>query len=202
MNKAHHLVYVPGLRDAAIFNKPFRSLAKIAWEKQGCYPHIYLPCWEEGLSFTPKLRGIIDLIDELTEKGYKVSLIGQSAGGSAVLNAFCERRDRVNGVINITGRLKSGENVRPTLGQAARFSPAFKESVLLFETKNEPTLTDQDRARIMTIRPWLDETVPASTVAVRGSTNLIAPIVEHSIGGGLISIFYAHKFLSFLEELS
>jgi len=202
MSREHHIIYIPGLFDTHPVNRPFHNLAQAAWRKKGFHPHLYLPHWEEGHHFTPKLKGITHLIDALVQQGNIVSLVGQSAGGSAALNAFCERRDKVNGVVNITGRLRSGVNVRPTLQQAARISPAFKESVLLFERENEPILRPSDRKKIMTIRPWFDETVPASTVPLDGATNLVAPIVEHSSGGGFISIVWTSKFLEFLKELN
>ncbi len=202
MSKEHHIIYIPGLLDSSPINKPFHNLAQFVWRNKGFYPHLYLPHWEKGQHFAPKLKSIVNLIDELTEQGFTVSLVGQSAGGSAVLNAFYERRDKVNGAINITGRLRSGINVKPTLQQAARMSQAFKESVLLFESENEPRFKPSDRKRVMTIRSWFDETVPASTVPLEGATNLVAPIIEHSLGGGFISILWSDKFLKFLKELS
>ncbi len=201
MSKEHHIIYIPGLRDTNPLNRPFYVLAEKAWRKQGFYPHIFYPHWEEGRHIQPKLKAITDLIDELAEQQHTVSLVGQSAGGSAALNAFFERRNTVCGVVNVTGRLKSGVNVRPSLDHAAKNSPAFKESVLLFEQENEPRLTSEERKRVMTIRPILDEVVPAPTVPVEGAINLVAPIMEHSLGGGFISILWSKNFLSFLREL-
>jgi pimeloyl-ACP methyl ester carboxylesterase len=201
MSKEHHIIYVPGLRDTATFNRLFHPIVAWVWRQQGFYPHVYLPHWEEGKSFQPKLDGIIKLIDELKAEGHNVSLIGQSAGGSAVLNAFSERRNLVNGVVNVTGRLRTGIRVKPSLNQATRISPAFKQSVLMFENQNEPTLIQADRRRIMTYRPWFDETVPVSTVPIEGATNLVSPFPEHSAGGGFICTVLSGKISGFLRGL-
>lgn len=200
MAKQHHVIYVPGLRDTWIINKAIIKVLPFFWEPQGIHIHVFSPHWEQGTRFAPKLKQLTDKIDSLVKQGHKVSLVGQSAGGSATLNAFCIRKSVVHRIINSTGRLRAGNNVWPSLKQAAKISPAFKESVLLFEKKNEPTLTKVDRKRILTIRPLWDETVPASTVPLDGATNLIAPIIEHSLGGIFIVSFYSKVMLDFLKE--
>lgn len=200
MFKEHHIVYVPGLSDQSFINKGLSGMLPLIWKIYGFETHIVYPHWQEGNSFQPKLKKILDKIDALSTSVYTVSLIGQSVGGSAVLNAFCERRNMVNGVINICGRVRAGKNVSPTLEIAARNSPAFIESVLLFERKNEPGLNDQDRKKIMTVRPLWDEIVPKSTVPIRGAKNIIVPSFEHSLSGILACTLYSGTALGFLKN--
>lgn len=199
MSKEHHIIYVPGLHDQLFINKGLTKMLPPIWRLHGFTTHIVYPHWEEGNSFQPKLRKILQEIDELHNLGYKVSLVGQIAGGNAVLNAFTERRNIVSGVVNICGRIRAGENVRPTLEHAGRHSQAFIESVSMFEKDNEPTLTDQDRKKIMTIRPLWDETVPSSTVSIRGAKNIVIPSVEHSLSGILACTVYSGITLGFLR---
>jgi pimeloyl-ACP methyl ester carboxylesterase len=202
MNKEHHLIYIPGLHDSNRFNKFFHQLATRRWQSKGFYPHIYYPNWEDDRDFKEILKEITTIIDTLVAKEHIVSLIGQSAGGSAALNAFCIRKDVVNGVVNITGRLKAGKHVTPSLDKAAKTSSTFKESILLLEHVHEPLLTEAERKKIMTIRPLLDQTVPTVTVAVQGAQNKIVPIIEHSLAGGIISIFWTNQWMRFLTELN
>jgi len=202
MSKEHHVIYVPGLHDQHPINKNLTRFVPLFWKPYGFQGHIVAPHWEEGKEFAPKLKRILAKIDELADQGHIVSLIGQSAGGSAVMNAYSERRNMINGVVDVTGRLREGENVSPSLEVAARSSPAFAESVLLFERKNEPTLSNQDRKKIMTIRPFWDEVVPATTVPLEGATNLVAPIPEHSIGGIAMCTIFAKRILYFLNNLA
>ena len=196
--KELHVIYVPGLRDQRFINKLLIKIISLFWKAQGFKFHIISPRWEEGKSFLPKLKLITDKIDELS--GKTVYLIGQSAGGSAVLNAYSQRKSEIAGVVNSTGRLRKGENVRPSLDHAARFSPAFKESVLLFENTNESTLTSKDRKKIVTIKPLWDETVPSSTVALKGATNITVPVVEHGFGGFFIVTLYSPVLAKLLKS--
>lgn len=198
MSKEHHVVYIPGLRDQWFLNRNLARLLPLFWDRRGFPIHVVAPHWEQGESFEPKLKAITDEIDRLIEMGHRVSIIGQSAGGSAGLNAFAQRKDVLSKAINVTGRLRAGVNVKPTLEKAAYYSPAFRESVLLFENELGLTLTAEDRKRIMTLRPWWDEIVPASTVPLEGATNLVAPIPEHTLGGAYIMSLYSKVLQSFL----
>lgn len=201
MPKTHHIIYVPGLNDQNPFSKLITNTLPLFWKQHGFTGHIITPHWSQGKSFEPKLKRIIKKIDELAETEDPISLIGQSAGGSAVLNAFCARKSVLTGVVNVVGRLRAGENVRPSLEWATRKSPAFKESVTLFEKENEPKLTREDRKRILTARPWWDEIVPAGTVPVHGATNLVSAVPEHCVGGTAICSLYAKAILQFLTKL-
>lgn len=199
--KEHHIVYAPGLNDQNPLNKRLTAVIPKFWKPYGFHGHSVSPHWEEGKSFGPKLETIVNKVDMLLDQGHKVSLIGFSAGGSAVLNAFAERRKEIHGVVNVAGRVREGIQVFPSLDDAAKYSPAFKESVLLFERKNEPTFSASDRKKIMTIRPWWDEAVPASTVDIHDAFNTTAPIIEHVLGGNFILTVYAKKLLYFLKDL-
>lgn len=135
MKKA--ILYVPGLHDDAFINSHLTDLLPLIWRKYGFEVFIIRPRWREGKSFFPKLEYIATKIDELSNKGYELYLFGQSAGGSAVLNAFAIKKNKIKKVVNICGRLKKGIDVSPTLKKAAKGNPAFEESVLLFENKNK-----------------------------------------------------------------
>ncbi len=198
--KEHHIIYVPGLKDHTFIKKALLRLLPLFFRPQDFTIHIIAPNWENGEKFAPKLKLITDEIDQLVKQGHMVSLIGQSAGGSAVLNAFCLRRKVITGVINNTGRLKTGVKVKPSLKWAARNSVAFKESVLLFE-KNESSLTKLDRKKILTLKPIWDEIVPKPTVSLIGATNLTLPVFEHGLGGVLIETLFSPLIVKFLRSL-
>lgn len=173
----HYLIFVPGLGD----NNSLLNWAIKRFEKDGFITIIRSAPWhkkEEPLK--SKLERLINRIDEVYKDGQTLSLIGISAGASLVLNAYCQRKNKVENVVNICGRLRKGKNVFPSLELASRGHPAFKESVELFE-KNEPNLTDKDRKKILTIRAFWDEIVPRSTTSLNGATNIKLPLVEHSL---------------------
>lgn len=140
MPRIHHVIYVPGLDDS---RKGYELFVN-KWRFYGIVPHVHRVGWSEREeSFEPKLKKLVSEIDNLIKKGNIVSLIGGSAGGSVVLNAFLQE-PRTNAVVNLCGRLKAGENVTPSLKWASRNSPSFKESVLMFE-KREPGMKKEQR---------------------------------------------------------
>jgi len=201
MSKERHIIYVPGLRDQHLFNKSLARLYPLVWKPQGFHFHTISPHWEEGISFTPKLKMITNKIDELSVGANHIYLLGVSAGGSAVLNAFSQRRDLISGVVNVVGRLRAGVNVKPSLDKATKISPACRESILSFENQNEPTLSEVDRRKVMTLRPVWDETVPKSTVSLKGAKNIVVPMVEHSLGGIAIMTIFSPMIVKFFKGL-
>lgn len=201
MQKEHHLVMIPGLNDQGFLQKRLMNLVPKYWQKYGVVGHIISPNWEDGEEFKPKLERMLGKVDELIEEGHEVSVLGLSAGGSAALNVFCQRKNVLKGAVNGTGRLRVGENVRPSLDWAARNSPAFKESVVLFESQNEKILTEDNRKRIMTVRPLWDEIVPISTSPLEGADNRVVPVVGHLLAGGYVCFVYGKEIVNFLNHI-
>lgn len=159
-------------------------------EKYGLQPIMMPIVWKDGESFAPKLKQITALIDQLADAGDQISLIGCSASGSAMLNAFVERKDVIHRVVNNGGFLRQGnrQGYRSFETRSAQ-SLAFQVSVLRF-AELEPTLIPADRAKILTVRPALDELVPPETVVVNGAINKTVPMIEHVLGLGLALLKY------------
>lgn len=193
----HHIVYIPGLNDHLPPNHQLARLLPLFWRGRGFIGHVAQPRWSKG-DFGSKLQVVLGTIDELTKQGYKVSLVGQSAGSSLALSAFAARREFVAGLVILTGRLRvAGE---PSLERAASGSPAFKESVQRAEAVLD-TIPAVDRLRIITIRPSLDKVVPPSSVPVKGATNLKSRLRGHSFGGAMLASFMAGQWLAFLDDI-
>jgi len=124
----HSVIIVPGLGD---------ETSKIEWatnfyRKYDSEPMVHNMWWRKGEKhFEPKLQKLIKLIDKLAKNGNKVSLIGTSAGSSAVMNAFVVRKNKIHKVISVCGRLKQGKEKGFRSFEAKTSSSlAFKESVL------------------------------------------------------------------------
>lgn len=157
-----------------------------------------MPWQGEEQVFELKLERVVALIDTYCADGYTVSLLGTSAGGSAVVNAFTMRKDKIHRVINVCGRLRKGENVFPTLEKAARKSKSFYDSVIRCET-NLKNLTKEDCKRILTFRPLFDEQVPSGSVSVPGATNIILPTIEHVLSISFALTLYSSRICHFLR---
>ncbi len=147
--------------------------------------------------FEPKLERLTALIDTYHTDGYTVSLLGTSAGGSAVINAHTMRKEKIHKIINVCGRVRKGENVTPTLEQASRKNKSFYDSVIRCEA-NLKKLAPDDCKKFLTFRPLFDELVPSNTVSVLGGTNILVPAIEHLLSISLAMTVFSQKIVDFV----
>lgn len=170
-----HIILVPGLADRVTWMKRLTA----SWTKYGVTIHVHAAPWSDKKNFHEKFISLLALIDDLSKKkNSRVSLIGISAGGSMVINAFYERRTEIHKVINICGRLRILQHLIRPFSLASKNSPAFRESVLLAEGRIQK-LRAKEKKKIMTIRGLYDETVPISTTPIEGATNIQIPFFFH-----------------------
>lgn len=191
------MIVVPGLGDEV---NRLRWLTN-HWRKHGLEPIVTSAGWYDGEPFQPKLKRLLDLIDRLTRKKNIVSLVGTSAGGSAVINAFCQRRRNVHRVVSVCGRLRIGtqRGARSFKARTAS-SPSFAQSVKLCE-KNISTLTAADKKKIMTIRAMFgDELVPANTTVIPGAYNTQVPTPEHVLTIAAALTVFSNPLFDFLTR--
>ena len=174
----HKVIIIPGLGDESIH---LRVITRY-WKKYRIEACVYSVGWCDGEPFTPKLNRLLKLVDGFVKEGHTVSLIGNSAGGSAVLNVFAARKQVIHRVINICGRVRVGNTKGfRSFKNRTRKSVAFAESIKMAEAA-EKTFTARDRTKIMTIRPLFDELVPDDTLIIQGATNIQIPMLFHSSG--------------------
>jgi hypothetical protein len=197
MSKKHQVIIIPGLGDKTTK----LSLATRHWRRYDLEPVIHSIGWHDEKKFQSKLQIFVSMIDEFVKNGDRVSLVGCSAGGSAVLNAFLKRKTKVHKVINVCGRLQKGveQGYRSFTSRTAS-SPAFAESVKLVE-QQEQFLSTRDRKRIMTVRPlWYDEVVPEKTAMLSGAYNTIVPIPGHVFGITMALTLFSRPLITFLKS--
>jgi predicted peptidase len=174
----HHVIYVPGLGDERSYGQ--QQLLWF-WRLYGLTPHYHAIGWADKEPFKFKLDHLLELIDSLKIGDNKVSLVGASAGASAVLTAYSRRFDDITGVVCISGKIQNGH----TIGQKTYdHNPAFKESVAgLPAVLNK--LDPNARRRVMSIHPAKDQTVPPADTIIPGATEKQVPVRGH-----IQSIFY------------
>ncbi|GEM_PF-2809248 len=141
-----HLVIIPGISDST---KKLTLITK-NWDKTyNIKPHIVKFGWQgNDKNLNSRLKIIGKYIDNLLEEGKEVSLLGTSAGGSAVINLFYPRTDKIKKVITICGRVRD-PNVRKMWNHKPQDLGVYEESVKLSE-KNLKKLDPQDKERILT----------------------------------------------------
>lgn len=176
---AHHVIYIPGIGDARSYGQDF-AIRQFAWF--GITPH-YLPLgWANQEGYDTKLQRVLSMVDTLHVQGGKVSLIGVSAGASAVLNVYALRQDIVDSVICVCGKINRPENIHEhTFLQ----NPDFRESMLRV-ADSLTKLNTKQRQRILSIHPWRDQVVALEDTYVEGGKNRAYPGWNHSSG-----IFFA-----------
>lgn len=189
-----HVIIIPGLGNGVTQH----VWASNGWRKYGVVPHVFDAKWKiEENGFDEKFSRALDLIDSLSEKNSKISIIGNSAGSSFAINLFASRKENVHHVIVNCGRVRDGDWPWFTFNQATAFSPSFKESVLRAQ-EVERSFTDKDRKKILTLRPIFDEVVPPSTVPIDGSINKTIWTVGHSLTIALNMTLFQKQMIDFI----
>jgi hypothetical protein len=196
----HTVILVPGLGDTPRRIKLYARLIKGWSEKYNITSVFFDSSWNDKYeTFDQKLHRLLNLINSYeTDDIRKLSLLGISAGGSLALNAYFQKKSKVSKVVNVCGRLRVGNNVQPSLETAAKKSKAFYDSVTKCEA-GLPTLTDQDKANVLTLKAIFDEFVPTQTTLIDGTSNLTVGSVGHIITIGLCLTIYSKKITNFLQ---
>lgn len=194
--KNHSLIFVPGLGNDV---KKIQLITRF-WQKFGFKIIIHPFGWhDDNQDFNLKLKKLIQIIDAEKQNGNSVSLIGMSAGASAVLNAFLERREIIDHVVSVCGRLKTGTQIGfRSFESRTKSSHVFAESVKNIELR-EGEFNVEDRAKILTISAGFgDELVPADTSTIDGARNVKIPMIEHMLSIGSALTIFSRQIINFL----
>ncbi len=185
-------IYVPGLSD-------HRS-----WSQEKALKHWrvadfeYFPMgWANDESFSRKLSRLIKRIDDLYQKsGRPIVLMGASAGASAVLNAYVQRKDKVACVVVICGKIQ-----RPgAIGDGYfRKNPSFKESVFSLQDSLKQ-LDKKDKAKILSVRAAIDGLIPARDTKISGVRNMVMPVISHLLGIAFALTLYKGRISRFIKR--
>ncbi len=141
MSLENHVIIIPGLGNRVALH----TWTTNGWKRFGIIPHVFDARWKtEENGFSEKLERAIVLVDSLSNKNARISLVGNSAGSSFALNIFGQRKKQINKVVINCGRVRDGDWPWFTFDQASTLSPSFRESVLKAQ-ELERTLTVNDR---------------------------------------------------------
>ena len=194
MALTNHVIIIPGLGNGVAKHEWVAE----SWKRFGIIPHIFDAKWKiEENGFQPKLNRALKLVDSLTNKDSRISIVGNSAGSSFAINIFGERKKQINKIVVNCGRVRDGNWLWFTFDQATKSSPSFKESVIRAQ-ELEKTFINVDRKKILTIRPLFDEVVPPNTVPIYGAKNVITLSVEHSLSIALNMTLFKKQIIDFI----
>lgn len=176
---SQQVIYLTGLGDHS-----WDKLVKI-WRVFGLKVHYFPIGWSNSEPFSLKLQHICSLIDKLTKDGGKVAIIGVSAGASAAVNAYMERRSQVSAVMFICGKLRGFQAVNRRYFD---HNPAFEDSLRASEN-HVKGLKAEDKTKMLCLKSAHDGLVPANDSVIEGANIKTIPAVGH-----LPSIFAAIVF--------
>lgn len=191
-----HLIIIPGLGDDVRYTKFLTR----NWEKKyNIRPHVVAFGWSgDAQKFQERYEKVEKYMDEFLENNKNVSILGISAGGSAVINLFYPRRDKIKKLVTVCGRVRD-PNVRKMWNHKPEVLGVYQESVKLCE-KNLDKLTLDDKKRILTISPFYDEVVPLRTMTIEGANNEKVFAAQHMVSIALSMSLYSKTIVDFLKK--
>lgn len=182
IRQKHYIIYVPGIRDDLL---GIQSLLLQLWRLGGVHPVMLTMPWHGDESFKPKLSRLIAKVDDYQKQGHRVSLIGASAGASAILNAYVQRKDKINTVAYICGKINRPDTVSDRIYMR---NPAFKNSLIMLQD-SLMQLDAADKRKLHSFYSPADTTVPHADTIIKGVTEHRLPALTH-----LWAILYALSF--------
>lgn len=188
----HYVIYVPGLGDN---NLAGQKAIVTKWRWFGVTPKIVPMIWNDGEKFVDKLARLTSAIDDLASKG-TVSLVGVSAGGSAVINALASCASKIHKIILICAEVNPNITINPKI---ARDNPAFVESINILGG-NLASLNASTRSKIRSYHPLIDETVPVKDTKIDGAKSKLLLSFSHAPTIALAISLISPIFLHWLKK--
>lgn len=157
-----YIIYVPGLGDAWDPGRRFLLSFWRIWHVEA----VLLPmAWRGPESLDAKLRRIHQVIEQALASGHRVSLIGESAGGSIVLNVFADRPADIYRVITVCGLNNPNVTLNSRLSARNKSLQASLDKL----AQSLKKLQGPDRKRITNFHPIVDPVVSIKDTIVPGS---------------------------------
>lgn len=191
--KKHHVIYVPGILDD-IYH--VQTLAAATWSLYGVRGHCHPIPWAGEEKWEPKFKKLLEKIDHYKAKGHDVSLIGASAGASAVLNAYVERPESIKSLIYICAKINAPETVSKKTYEE---NPAFKTSLELLQ-KSLKKLGPKDKAKMRSLYSPADNVVPYLATVIEGVEEKKLPAFRHGNAIMYSLTFGAKNLMGFLKN--
>lgn len=191
----HVILYVPGLGDKKRWLIWLQRVVLQTWRRHGVRCEIIPMRWAEDVPLRPRFEKLLSRIDQLHAADNTVSLVGTSAGASAVVSAFQAKQKQVNGVVTICGKLKGD------IPEAIKeLNPCFAESLELLAV-SERKLSQQNKRKIMTLRSPLDAIVPPDQAVLDGARNRVVKAFGHNPACAYVLLFQSRQIVQFLKNI-
>lgn len=169
----HVILYVPGLGDTNISGRK-KMLA--VWHYRNIRIEAVPMNWQVDEPWQDKLSRLLARIDGLTTEGVRVSLIGESAGASAVMCALQRRAQHLNAVILLCGKSQYPDHISSHL---RRRNPALHAAVSESQRYIQ-AMSDDAKRKLLNVHPIADPVVPVQETKIPGVQNTRIPSFGHA----------------------
>lgn len=156
----HYIIYVPGLGDSYDAG---RRLALRGWRLWGVRTELVPMRWYDGRPFQEKQERVLTAIQRAQDKGYAVSLIGESAGGSMAVNVAA-LTPSLQALVTVCGVNSPAAPVSP---RTLRRAPGFDESIRRLSV----SLPQLPLEKTHVVRAWYDPIVGSQYTRLEGAHN-------------------------------
>ena len=193
MNIQHTVIYVPGLGDTNISN---RKKLLGTWHYKNIELIAHTVNWQIDEPWTAKLNKLLDSIDQQLALGKSVSLIGESAGASAVVQALQHRTDSLTAVILLCGKSQYPDRIGHHL---RRRNPRLYEAVSGSHTYIQ-TMSDTAKSKLLNFHPIADPVVPVQETKIPGVQDTRIPSFGHAVSIVFGMTIWSFKIVQFIRE--
>ena len=149
----HHILYIPGLGDGY---DPLRQRALRLWSIFSVNAQLLPMQWFGDEPYDTKYQRASEAIIDLAKTGAKITLVGESAGGSMAINLFATHPQVAN-LVTIAG---VNQVATPVAAYTLRRGPAFAVSRQRI-SKSLSQISDSRRRHIYTVSALIDAVVMA-----------------------------------------
>ncbi|MDB5175691.1 MAG: hypothetical protein JWM81_549 [Candidatus Saccharibacteria bacterium] len=188
-------LYINGLGDGTTTLKD--KIVHWWWKRKSLDIHYAHINWYDGKSFEDKLQAVHQMVNTMLHDFGGVAIIGSSAGGSLALNAFSQLKTKNVCAVIAHGRLRAGNyNNRNSMHHRAhldtpRPSRSFYDSVMYAEKEVIPSLSDDEKMRLLVLSQLTDLVVPLECMGIEGVEEHHSLVFGHS--GGFVAHFLSDR---------
>lgn len=189
----HVIIYIPGLGDQY---DPYRAKALRIWSLFGVSAQLVPMRWYTTESYEDKYQRASDTITKLVrDDGVRVSLVGESAGGSMAINLFAYHSQVVS-MILVAG---VNQAAAPVSSYTLRKAPAFGVSKQTM-SNSLAAITSDRMQRIHSVTGLVDHTVNVRHSYVAGAQNHRVFALGHLVTIGLCLTLYSWYIISLARK--
>lgn len=193
MSKNIIIIYVPGIGDT---NLKGRQRALKLWRYRNVSVQICRMRWKDDEPWVNKLGRLSSLIRSLASENTSITLVGESAGASAVTQALVANPNYVDGVVLLCGKSQYPE----LLGNAyTSRNPALKTAVTA-SAAAIAKLTPDQKSRILNLHPIFDPIVPVKETKIPGVKNSAIPMIGHVTSIAFTVLVWSWKIVAFARK--